>query len=60
MVCVTEDYLINEIDLTINHEGVFEGLKARKLGISTNPNMLCRGITTVWGGDNTTLIAIER
>nr|CAG4636881.1 EOG090X03KG [Ceriodaphnia reticulata] len=59
VVCVTEDYLVNEIDLTFNNEGVFNGLKAKKLGVSTNPHMLCRGITTVWGGDSTTLIAIE-
>ena len=60
IVCVTEDYLVYEIDVAINSKGIFQGLQARKLKMSTNSNMLCRGIATIWGGDNTTLVAIER
>ena len=60
IICVTEDYLIKEIDLTINPEGVFSGFKVSPLIIPSNPVMLCRGIATACCGDSSTLFVLER
>lgn len=60
IICVTEDYLVNEIDLTINTQGVFSGLKITQLMIPSNPIMLCRGMATCWSGDDSTLFMLER
>jgi hypothetical protein len=60
ILCVTEDYFLNEIDLTIKTEGVFKGLEVTQVTTPSNPVMLCRGIATSWSGDCSTLFVLER
>nr|CAG4649201.1 EOG090X03KG [Scapholeberis mucronata] len=59
LICVTEDYIANEIKLTVNNEGKLQEPIVAKLEIPTNPTMLCRGITTSCVGDPKTLFALE-
>ena len=62
IVCVTEDlYLVYEIEVAINlSKGIFHGLQVRKLKMSTNSNMLCRDISTIWGHDKLTIRRLLR
>lgn len=60
IVCTTEDYQINEVDLTIDENGVFQGLNLRKIGIPASPTMLCRGIATCYPYDGTAFFVLER
>ena len=60
IVCVTEDYLVYEIDVAINSKGIFHGPQVRKLKMSTNSNMLCRDIATIWGRDKLTIRRLLR
>jgi|688.fasta_scaffold490078_2 hypothetical protein len=60
IICITEDYLINEFDVTINTEGFITVLKGIPITVPFNPVMLCRGIATSWSGDSSTLFILER
>ncbi len=61
ILCVTEDYFLNEIEIdSIKTEGVFKGLEVTQVTIPSNPVILCRGIATSWSGDCSTLFVLER
>lgn len=60
IVCVTEDYHVIEIDLTVDAAGLFLDLKPRKLMLPASPTMLCRGITSCFPFDGTAFFVIER
>ena len=61
IVCVTENYLVYEIEVAINNsKGIFHGPQVRKLKMSTNSNMLCSDIATIWGRDKLTIRRLLR
>ncbi len=63
ILCISEDYQLNEVDLTVDDQGIFtieDQLPVVPVFLPSSPAMLSRGIAGSPDGNKKTLFVLER